>query len=465
MKNAWLSLKQNKGRTILLFVFIFIIANLMITGLSIKSAIEKSMDQVRTSLGSDVTLSYKMLNMMEDRGKGESMENVMKSITVSMADQLKDLKYVESYNYTLDVGVSSDDIDPISVSDDTQSNNHQPANDNRLPMMEQNDFTVVGNTTMKHLENFTNENYVLKSGRLLNEEDSKTHHCVIETQLASDNDLEVGDKFTVYSSQDDEDIEVTLTIVGIYEVETSKEMGGMMSNRQNPYNQIYTDVQIAQTLNNNDNTIASATYYLDDPDHIEAFQTLAKEKTDIDFETYTLNANDQIYQKSITSLENMNKFASIFLGVVFVAGSVILCFILVLTLRNRFYELGVFLSLGQSKWRLICQQLYEVVLIALVAFMLSLGSGQFISNTVSGMLVTTSNEGKDTQQSLDKKDQNPFEMAMTKPTYSELDVSLNQETMIQLGTMTLLICVISITVPSLAILRLSPREILTKKEG
>lgn len=86
MKNAWLSLKQNKGRTILLFVFIFIITNLMITGLSIKSAIEKSMDQVRTSLGSDVTLSYQMLNMMEDRGKGESMENVMKSITVSMAD-------------------------------------------------------------------------------------------------------------------------------------------------------------------------------------------------------------------------------------------------------------------------------------------------------------------------------------------------------------------------------------------
>ena len=196
--------------------------------------------------------------------------------------------------------------------------------------MEQNDFTVVGNTTMKHLENFTNKNYVLKSGRLLNEEDSKIHHCVIETQLASDNDLEVGDKFTVYSFQDDEDIEVTLTIVGIYEVETSKEMGGMMSNRQNPYNQIYTDVQIAQTLNNNDNTIASATYYLDGPDHIEAFQALAKEKTDIDFETYTLNANDQIYQKSITSLENMNKFASIFLG--------------------------VFLSLGQSKWRLICQQ-------------------------------------------------------------------------------------------------------------
>ena len=86
MKNAWLSLKQNKGRTILLLVFIFIIANLMITCLSIKSAIEKSMDQVRTSLGSDVTLSYQMLNMMEDRGKGESMENVMKSITVSMAD-------------------------------------------------------------------------------------------------------------------------------------------------------------------------------------------------------------------------------------------------------------------------------------------------------------------------------------------------------------------------------------------
>lgn len=50
-KNALLSIKKNIGKTLLLFVIMAVIANLVIAGLSIKSATSKSMDQVRTSLG------------------------------------------------------------------------------------------------------------------------------------------------------------------------------------------------------------------------------------------------------------------------------------------------------------------------------------------------------------------------------------------------------------------------------
>ena len=62
--------------------------------------------------------------------------------------------------------------------------------------------------------------------------------------------------------------------------------------------------------------------------NIDAFKELAQTSSDIDFETYTLDANDQIYQRSISSLENMEQFATIFLWVVVGAGSAILCLIL-----------------------------------------------------------------------------------------------------------------------------------------
>ena len=100
----------------------------------------------------------------------------------------------------------------------------------------------------------------------------------------------------------------------------------------------------------------------------------------------------QIYQRSISSLENMEQFATIFLWVVVGAGSAILCLILILTMRGRFYEFGVFLSLGQSKIKIMLQQLLEVLMIATVAFGLSLGTGKMVSNVVSSMLESSQSE-------------------------------------------------------------------------
>ncbi|MCD8028874.1 MAG: ABC transporter permease [Erysipelotrichaceae bacterium] len=496
-KNALLSIKKNIGKTILFFVIMVVIANLVIAGLSIKSATTKSITSIRQSLGSEVTLSYNTQNMMNNREQGQALDEVVSSITVDMADQLKDLNYVESYNYTLSVSANSDDIDPVETTSTTDDSSDTSVDENmQVPnngdetkgqFMDSNDFTVIGNTTMAHLSDFTDENYVLLSGKLLTEDDAGTTNCVIESNLASDNDLEVGDTFTITTTNSDsEDITVTLTIVGIFEIESSSDMGSMnMSNRQNPMNYIYVDISTAQTLNDSTTDITSATYYLDDPDHIDAFIELAENSTDIDFETYTLDANDSIYQNSISSLEDMQQFANIFLWVVVGAGCAILCLILMLTMRSRFYEFGVFLSLGQSKIKIMLQQLIEVLIVAVVAFALSLGTGKMVSNVISSMLESTQNnqtemimeipddigDGLDNSDVInnssdDKIDKgNLFNQALTSPENTELDVSMTTTTAIQLAGITGLICIVSVLLPLIYILRLSPREILVKKEG
>ena len=68
---------------------------MIIAGLSIQSASKKSMEQIRTSLGNDVTLTTNMQNMMGQREKGQAVSEVAASVTIAMADQLKDLKYVK----------------------------------------------------------------------------------------------------------------------------------------------------------------------------------------------------------------------------------------------------------------------------------------------------------------------------------------------------------------------------------
>ncbi len=443
IKNALLSLKKNIGKTILLFVIIVVITNLVIAGLSIQSATKKSMDQIRSSLGNDVTLSVDFRNMIKNRKPSEAVSNET-SLTTTMADSLKDLKYVKNYNYQISTSANSNSISAVETASDNSNNQPEQASN-------QVDFTISANTTMKYLDSFTNNNYKLTKGRLLTTKDQNTNNCVIETNLASDNDLSVGDTFTITTTVNDETITQELTIVGIYEIQSTNEIGSAHFN--NPVN-------------------------------TEAFVELAKKKSDIDFDTFSLDANNRLYQQNASSLESMQSFAKMFVWIVVIAGSAILCLILALTIRNRYYEIGVLLSLGQSKVKIIAQQLIEVGLIAVVAFVISLGTGQLTSHYMGNMLESSSSSNvmqmgqkgdqpNDNQNQSDSNQQknntqtkeNFLGNMMQGPSNQELDVSITGENVIQLAGVTAAICIVSIAVPAAYVLRLTPRQILSRKEG
>lgn len=483
IKNAFLSLKKNIGKTILLFVIIVVITNLVIAGLSIQSATKKSMDQIRSSLGNDVTLSVDFRNMMKNRKPSEAVSNET-SLTTTMADSLKDLKYVKNYNYQISTSANSNSISAVETASDNSNNQQDTNKPNDQPEQASNqvDFTISANTTMKYLDSFTNNNYKLTKGRLLTTKDQNTNNCVIETNLASDNDLSVGDTFTITTKVNDETITQELTIVGIYEIQSTNEIGSAHFN--NPVNTIYTDLSIGQTLAGSSENITSAIYYLDDPENAEAFVELAKKKSDIDFDTFSLDANNRLYQQNASSLESMQSFAKMFVWIVVIAGSAILCLILALTIRNRYYEIGVLLSLGQSKVKIIAQQLIEVGLIAVVAFVISLGTGQLTSHYMGNMLESSSSSNvmqmgqkgdqpNDNQNQSDSNQQknntqtkeNFLGNMMQGPSNQELDVSITGENVIQLAGVTAAICIVSIAVPAAYVLRLTPRQILSRKEG
>lgn len=460
-KNAMLSIKKNMGRTILLLGVAFLIVNLVMAGLEIKTATKKSMDATRQSLGSDVTLAYNMKALMRNRSKGEALDELNTSIKVSDANKLSKLQYVKSVNYLQTVSVNTDDIEPVNMSSTTTASQpNQSVKNNGPAPMDNNNFTVSGQTTMKTLSAFVNKNYVLKSGRLLNESDAKTNNAVISSELASDNNLKVGSTFSVYTTDSSNNkTSITVQVVGIYSVKTVNQISGF-SNRQSPYNTIYTSLETAQKLNNSTTTISSAIYTLDDPLQISAFKKLAK-KTSVDWNTYTLDANDQIYQMSIGSLKNMNKFASLFVLIVIVVGAIVMALVLILALRSRYYEYGILLSLGESKLRIIGQQLIEVGLVVVLAFMLSLGSGQFVGKKISSILASASASSSTVMMKMPTSNNEQHPQPKTK----DFDVTLSGEVIGEVAGVSVLIVVIAILLPSFAILHMSPRKILMKKEG
>lgn len=450
VKNALLSLKKNIGRTILLFFIIVLITNLVISGLSIQSASNKEMEQLQSQLGNDVTLTVNFKNMMKDRNSGESVNQQSHQITLEMANSVKKLKYVKNYNYTISTSVNSDSVNAIK----SESTTNMPGRNEN-----EGDLTISANTTMSYLDSFSNERYKLTSGRLLTIKDQNSQNCVIEKNLASDNNLTIGDTLTVYTTVNDQTVTQDLTVVGIYEIQTSDNMQIGDSHFNNPVNTIYTGLSIGQTLSGSDENLTSATYYLEDPQYVDSFVNLAKKKTSIDFNTYSLETNDQIYKQNASSLENMKSYAQLFVWIIVIGGSAILCLILALTIRNRYYEFGVLLSLGQTKFKIILQQLLEILVIAVIAIVISLGTGKVVANSIYQVMESSQtiqqNEGP---QHMDHNDNKQDQQ-------KELDVSITSNNVVELFAITGAVCVVSIIVPATYILRLSPREILTRKEG
>ena len=128
--------------------------------------------------GNDVTLSVDMKNMMGQREKGQAIEEVQANITTTMADQLKDLKYVENYNYTISTFVDSDTLNPIELSaSDNQINIQFP---NQMGGFNGNSgsFSISANTTMEYLEAFSNEESNLIEGKLLSTSDKGSEMCI-----------------------------------------------------------------------------------------------------------------------------------------------------------------------------------------------------------------------------------------------------------------------------------------------
>lgn len=71
---------------------------------------------------------------------------------------------------------------------------------------------------------------------------------------------------------------------------------------------------------------------------------------------------------------------------IMIGGITVLSLILILWLRERIYEIGILLSIGISKIKIVTQFILELLFISLPSFVLSLFIGNVILNIIVGGL-------------------------------------------------------------------------------
>ncbi|MBU5316948.1 ABC transporter permease [Clostridium bornimense] len=505
LKRGFTSIIKRKSRNIILFVILFVITNLVLSGFSMKSASKESAKLARQKLGATVTYEYDMqkaMNASREETSSSSYSNdkskrtMPKSEPVSLetAKSIATSKYVQGYNFVNSTVVNSDGINPVeetTTDDSSDSDDNAPSDmpggmkdEGNSKNMISADFTLKGVLNSDSDEDFYNGNSEITDGRALSDDDIDSNYILVEEELAYDNNLSVGSKVKLVSS--DETVTTEFEVVGIYntsDTSSSSQPGRQMMNAMSPYNKIYCSYKAAQTMKGDnsegDDAIDSAIYYLNDPENIDAFKAEALKKG-VDEDTYKLDANDDEYQQMIQPIENVASVSDKVVIIVAVAGIVVLTLVVVLFTKERTYEIGVLLSLGESKFKLLLQFFSELLIIGVVAFGISIFSGNVIAQKMADSLLANEANVTETGKTVPSNGPGgqggpggqqfsgkggPDGQSNSKvETIDTIDVKVTGNDLAKLAGLGVVIIFLSTALTSVSIMRYKPKDILTSRD-
>lgn len=527
-KRAWLAVKRRKVRTFIMLVILTAISTLIFTGLAVQNATKEASILARQKLGGTLTLTYDlekaMQKQMESEEDVEQNKKVMRDIayeavTEEMAEIVAKNAHIYDYNYIVNTTAFADSFDAITDSQGQQMkeaennmkdriNNFNSAMPNvgsranmpggidkiDMPNIVIADLTIVGVSASDLDENFESGSYTIVEGEKITPT-SENNAVIIEETLAEANEISIGDIVKIKATNQGTSIE--LLVVGIYSGGENQQ-GSMFSGMSSSLvqNKIYMRYDKAVELKqiaasekentenspfvrgatNSSNGIDSVVFYVDDPENIEEVIVYA-EKTDLDLDTYKLSANDEEYENMIKPIENVASFSKILVIIVIAAGAMIISLILMLWIKERTYETGVLLSLGENKFKVVLQYALEVVLIYVVGFVLSVAIGTGISQKVGDILLSQEIEAIQTDapnESAQKSDRNILRqpvgvksfdrennMMVEVEVVDEIDVNVGMKVILQVFALGIVLVLLSTIIPVIYVFRYNPKQILT----
>lgn len=494
-KRAWLNLIAKKGRSILLILVTSAIMLFVLAGLLIKNAANTATENAKKNVGATLTLSanreaaFKKMRASQSSESTDSTSDstkktmpklTMASVKLSDVKKIAQLENVASYNVTASTSVNAKSFDAISTSSTSTKSVMQggPGGADQASAS-QGDIAISG--VSNTATSFGTSGAKITKGRGLTASDANTNNVVIESELAKQDNLAVGDSITVKATSGSKTYQ--LKIVGIYKASSSATTGMQMGpNASDPANTIYTSYTLANTIKGTKykNTADSVTFTISDPAKVSAVKKAGQKL--INTSKYSLSANDASYQSVKASMNNVKSFADKIVWLVAIAGTVILALIVILMIRERRYEIGVLLSLGEARWKIIAQFFVEMVVVLLISVGIAGAGGQFVGNKLGAQLVSQqtttqtsstqsqggpggqmggqapsgdSNGGGAPSGNFGGRNQTPTKVEKTK-----LNVQVTAQDLGELAGLGLVIVLISITAGSVGILRLQPRKVL-----
>lgn len=531
-KRAIKNVTRKKSKSILLILTFFLIGNLVIIGLGVSSASESAKSLTRQKMRAVVTYSldydaiWKYADSIEDEDERNEFYNhypqinlddvnaLLKDERVKTANAISSRMWYQDEEKSLDfVHLGNEAEANLDLNNGTScyidETGEQICEIYRNPM-----FFVKTNMFPSMIE-IEDGNYEVIEGRFYNENEIKEAApvCLITKALAETNGLTVGDTIALavdYGSSyyqkmglTNEDFEVSFEIIGIYTHDTPILPGTSNFDYcypyENPDNMILMpstssfmaslpmqqkafDYQATlwpddEYYTNEDNRpseekmleslyIDNVTLLLSDPLDVDTFVEDYKESLP---QFAKLDANNEQFNNLAKPLDTLSMYANFIVWLVVINAIVIITLVTALTLKTREYEIGVLLSIGASKLKIIGQFFIELALVAIIGFSLSIVSGSLISKQIGNKVL----EYQISSSGLNEDEEEPYmydyidiwntdystEITLD-DLISEYEVSVSPLIIAEIYVLGLGIVFISVIIPSFMIMRFNPKKIL-----
>ncbi len=524
---------RKPSKSILLALTFLLVGTLVIVGLGVSNAASQAKILTRQKMRAVATMEvdysayYAYINTLQDEDEIQKAYNNYPSVTLAeVQDVLKDSR-VKTANATETTIVYQDDssLDYVHL-----NNSAEDSNDSQTCYMDENgNQTCITSTQPTYMikANYfpsmieiEDGDYKVVEGSFYTQDDIDNANKVVlvSKAFAEHNGLKVGDTISFYTVSPseismmyeaaagitDDDVRAELTICGIFEhnqtitpdsqgydyispYENADNMFLMPGTtyralsvpvqqkefdyykEKNPDDEYYQNEDNRPTLDDATKvTLSTVTLLLNDPLEVDQFVADYEGKLG-DYKKISVDNSE--FNKLSKPLDTLSVYANFIVWLVIINAVIIITLVTALTLKTREYEIGVLLSLGASKFKVVSQFFVELAVVALLGFTLSIGTGSLIANKVGQTVLEyqisssglndedDSNGGIFSDVSSIWNESYTTEISLD-DIVSNYSVSISPLIIAEIYIVGLGIVLISILIPSMMIMRFNPKKIL-----
>lgn len=480
LKNAFLSIKRNKGRNLLIRIILVVIACACTITLAINHTASDLIATYKNSYNRELSITFNREKMKKDMdfsnqdGIDEAKKNfdAIASYTVSDIQKFSENEHIISYYYTEEISLNGESITKVeSTTNDSNSDNHDPKMDKQNNQL---DFTFTGYSDSRAMSEFISGKYQMSS--LSDDAYDKVfngNYVFLNEELASYNNLSLGDKITL---KDSDENTYEFEIVGIFKKNSDgDDEVSLFSNSANTIITSTTAVELVTLANENVKANLKPTFIIDSYDNQEKIQEDFYQKG-LD-ENYKVETNEEEATSALSGVSNVQTFSTIFFIITLILGGVVLFILNMINIRERKYEIGVLRTIGMSKFKLTMQFASELLIVTLISVLLGLGIGAVSAKGISSSLLQseitrTNNEEKKLQMNFggqmpgEGRKNNQSNILRNGPSvsaYQKIDAVVDIKVVLELLGISLGLVFVSSLASMISIQRFSPLTILKER--
>ena len=501
IKRAGLYIVRQKQKSILLFLILIVISTLVLTGISIQSAVSSTFEDVHRNIAGKIGLERNPpeldhVALMEAQNNGLINDELVRQInsgdfvTFRQLEAIMAIPGVDSYNITAEYSM----MDVVTENFDfTSSQISTLALSDRLIATYTANFKSATNS--EYMPGFLNGNIELVDGRHLTNDDFRK--VLISDELAEHNNLQVGDTLKIsgeplLTTGEFPSIRLEFEIVGIYSGVRALEEGETIERDFFDPLALYADTLIIDMAtimeefertnffgSDVENSLPGPlSIFIEDPNEIENIYYQIANLPEIYGKSFSLTMGTEGFEDIIDSLGSLQMLVLTLIVIIVLVSVAILGILLTIWTRGRIKEIGIYLANGIKKGEILTQFIIEVFVIAVVAFAVSMpisglvaeGTGDFILTQFASAeaLRNEQLEGSEFQDMSGvgvvsfRTDTGFMDEADFMNTLELVEVGVNGDDLILVYVIGLPVVIGSVLIASYSVVKLKPKEILTK---